>query len=79
MAGRLRTTLLRLMLVGLLATAGCQAISGNPGSTPATASNAAAGGANAASHVGEFSGRYQDGLPVYLFPTIYVFGTRAAD
>ena len=77
-AGRLRTALLRIALVGLVATAACQVIPGDAGSAPATR-NTVAEGTNAAPHVGEFSGRYQDGLPVYLFPTIYVFGKRTAD
>lgn len=67
--GRLRAALLRMALVGLGATAACQVIPGDAGSAPTVA----------APHVGEFSGRYQDGLPVYLFPTIYVIGKRAAD
>ena len=77
-AGRLRTALLRIALVGLVATAACQVIPGDAGSAPVTR-NAVAGDAGAAPHVGEFSGRYQDGLPVYVFPTIYVWGTRTAD
>jgi hypothetical protein len=77
-AGQLRTALLRIALVGLVASAACQVIPGDAGSAPATR-NAVAEDTNAAPHVGEFSGRYQDGLPIYLFPTIYVFAKRTAD
>ena len=77
-AGRLRTALLRIALVSLVATAACQVIPGDAGSAPASRS-AVVEDTNAAPHVGEFSGRYQDGLPVYLFPAIYVFAKRAAD
>jgi hypothetical protein len=76
-AGRLRTALLRIALVGIVATAACQVIPGDAGS--ALAPRSAVADTNAAPHVGEFSGRYHDGLPVYLFPTIYVFGKRTAD
>jgi hypothetical protein len=78
MVGKLRTALLRLALVGLLTIAGCQVNPRDARGAPATRS-AVAEETNAAPRVGEFSGRYQDGLPVYLFPTIYVFGTRTAD
>ena len=68
------------LTLGLVATAACQVIPGDAGSAPATATrDIVAKDANAAPRVGEFSGRYQDGLPVYLFPTIYVVGKRAAD
>ena len=77
MVRRLRTAVLRVALMGLVATPACQLVPGDAGSAPATAASGAT--AKDASHVGEFSGRYQDGLPVYLFPTIYVIGKRTAD
>ena len=76
-AGRLRTALLRLALIGLVTTSACHIIPGDAGPAPATSN--AVEDTKAAPHVGEFSGRYQDGLPVYLFPAIYVFGKRTAD
>ena len=73
--GRLRAALVRIALLGVALTAACQAIPGDAGSTPDAVTRSTPRGP----HVGEFSGRYQDGLPVYLFPTIYVFAKRPAE
>jgi hypothetical protein len=71
-----RTALTRITLVGLITTAACSVVPRDPEpSPPATAVKST----TAASRAGEFSGTYQDGLPVYLFPTIYVIGKRSAD
>ena len=70
--GPVRKALVGMSLLGLAALAACRAIPVDADPSPSEI-------ADRTSHAGEFSGTYQDGLPVYLFPTIYVIGKRNAD
>ncbi len=77
-----RTALIRIAAVGLLATAACHFLPGDADPTPPATAHASApakAAPNAAHHVGEFSGTYHDGLPVYVFPTITVIGRRTPE
>ena len=73
-AAFLRSASTRIALVGLCAVVACQII---PGDADPSHSGEAVKGIPPATHVGEFSGTYHDGLPVYLFPTIRVIGHRS--
>ncbi len=75
MAAFARAASTRLALVGLCAVVACQIIPGD--ADPSRSGEAAKGVPVPATHVGEFSGTYQEGLPVYLFPTIRVIGHRS--
>lgn len=72
---------IRFALVGLCAVVACQVIPGD--ADPMPPDNATAGAVRgvppATTDVGEFSGRYHDGLPIYLFPRIHVIGYRSAE
>jgi len=73
----MRAASTRIALVGLCAVVACQIIPGD--ADPSRSLETVKGIPPAATHVGEFSGRYHDGLPVYLFPTIHVIGHRTGE
>lgn len=73
----LRAASLRVALVSLCAVVACQIIPGD--ADPTWSGETVKGIPPSATHVGEFSGAYHDGLPVYLFPKIHVIGHRSAD
>lgn len=73
-AALLRSASTRIALAGLCAVVACQII---PGDADPSRSGETVKGIPRATHVGEFSGTYQDGLPVYLFPAIRVVGHRS--
>jgi len=76
LAAFMRAASTRIALVGLCGVVACQLI---PGDADPSRSGETVKGIPAATHVGEFSGRYHDGLPVYLFPTIHVIGHRTGE
>lgn len=72
-----RAASIRAALIAVCAVVACQVIPGD--ADPTHAAESVKGVPSTATHVGEFSGSYHNGLPVYLFPTIRVVGQRSAD